>query len=389
MSISYWLDRTPKSTAKTFDVVIVGAGIAGTSMAYWLKKEDPNLKVAIVEKKRLGFGATGRNAGFITCGSVEHFNRLLHQRGKESALEIWRYSEKNLELLKEEIIQDDSSLDFRQNGTFSLASTEKEFTELKEVHKIMASLGIETESLEAKDISDRLSAKDFIGGIKYLKDAEIHPIKLTEKIARLSGVEIFGDSEVISIETEGSGRKVRTESGDFLCDMVVLATNGYSPLLSSYFADKIYPTKGQILVTEPIAPFMEAPCYCNFVLDYFRQLPTGQLIIGGFRQVEKETEVGYSDHITTAIQSSLEDFFRKHLPKFANSKITHRWSGVMGFSADGQPLVGSLPEDPQVFFVGGFTAHGLGLAFHSGKCLVDMIFGREIPAFISARRFQK
>ena len=76
---------------------------------------------------------------------------------------------------------------------------------------------------------------------------------------------------------------------------------------------------------------MEGPCYANFVLDYFRQLPTGELIIGGFRQLQKETELGYSDETTDLIQNSLELFLRKHLPKFKDAKITHRWSGVMGF----------------------------------------------------------
>ena len=111
------------------------------------------------------------------------------------------------------------------------------------------------------------------------------------------------------------------------------------------------------------------------------------MVIGGFRQLQKDVEVGYSDETTDLIQDALEDFLRKHIPKIKGAKITHRWTGIMGFSADGEPMVGSLPTDNQIFFLGGFTAHGLGLAFHSGKCLADAIFGREIPGFISAKRF--
>jgi glycine/D-amino acid oxidase-like deaminating enzyme len=59
----------------------------------------------------------------------------------------------------------------------------------------------------------------------------------------------------------------------------------------------------------------------------------------------------------------------------------------MGFAKDGEPLVGSIPDDPAVFFAGGYTGHGIGLAFNTAKTLVDLIFGREIPAWISARRF--
>src|ERR1017187_1649144 len=101
MSTSFWLDRTNKAEKKTFDAIVVGAGISGMSAAYWLKKEDPSLNVAVIEKGRLGYGATGRNAGFITCGSVEHFNRLISKHGLDEALEIWRFAEKNLHLLEE------------------------------------------------------------------------------------------------------------------------------------------------------------------------------------------------------------------------------------------------------------------------------------------------
>ena len=132
---------------------------------------------------------------------------------------------------------------------------------------------------------------------------------------------------------------------------------------------------------------MEGPCYANFVLDYFRQLPTGQMIIGGFRQLQKDAEVGYSDETTDIIQEALEEFLRKHIPNVAKAKITHRWTGIMGFSVDGQPMVGALPTDNQTFFLGGFTGHGIGLAFHTAKCLGDAVFGREIPSFISAKRF--
>ena len=137
MSYSFWLDES-SSKRRTFDVIIVGSGIAGASVAYWLTKEDPSLEISVLERGSLVSGATGRNAGFITCGSVEHFNRLVARHGREKAAKIWRFSESNLQNLKEEIIQGDGeSIDFQHNGSFSLASTETEFYELKETAKLM------------------------------------------------------------------------------------------------------------------------------------------------------------------------------------------------------------------------------------------------------------
>lgn len=390
MSTSFWLDRTAtKASIQTFDVVIVGAGIAGLSAAYWLKKEDPSIKLAILEKHRVGFGASGRNAGFITCGSVEHFNRLYHKYGKDGAAEIWKFSETNLNLLKEHVIQDNAQkIMFDQTGTFSLASTEVEFQELQEAAKLMRSLDIAVEVLDEAQSRTRLGVSEFVGGIKYLHDASVNPLSLLQLLREQLNVPIFEQTEVHAVErSKHDTRYIRTDNGTFEASMMVLALNGYSASLFPFFADKIFPTRGQILVTEAMPKFMEGACYANFYLDYFRQLWTGELLICGFRQLEKETEVGYSDHTTEVIQNALDQFIKKHIPAVQGKKITHRWAGVMGFSVDGQPLVGALPDDPQILFHGGFTGHGMGLAFHTGKCLIDVMYGREIPAFVSARRF--
>jgi len=393
MSVSYWNDRVIQSKEKIeVDIVIIGGGIAGHSAAYWLQKEDPSLRIAVIEKHHLGDGATGRNAGFITCGSVEHFNRLVDTHGVDKAKDIWSFSERNLQLLKENIIKDDpGSIHFEEKGSFSLASKSGEFGELQKTANLMSSLGIEVELINEGQVRSRLGAEGFVGGIKYCDDASVNPIKLLQKIRsemkEATNVSFYEHHEVYSIDSDGDQRIVKTNKAHFHTSLVILATNGYSKNLSTYFEDKIFPTRGQILITEPIAPFMEGPCYANFVLDYFRQLPTGELIIGGFRQLQKDVEVGLSDEVTDVIQVALEEFLKKHLPACKEKKITHRWSGVMGFSADGQPMVGALPSDNQIYFLGGFTAHGLGLAFNTGKTLTDLIYGRKVPGFITAKRW--
>lgn len=388
MSTSHWLDRSPAISKKTYDAVIVGAGISGLSTAYWLKREDPSLKVAIVEKSRLAFGASGRNAGFVTCGSVEHFNRMINKHGMERATEIWRFAQENLRLLKEHIIGDSGSeIGFEQRGAYSLAAQENEYEELKTCAGIMNKLGIRTEIFTSSEIERQVGARNFVGGIKYLDDASVNPVALVRRLAERAAVDLYEGTEAIGIvEVAGGNRVLRTDGGDFEAPMILLNLNGYSAQVHPWFADKIFPTRGQCLMMEAVPRFMDAPCYANFYLDYFRQLPTGELLIGGFRQIEKETEVGISDHITEPIQKALREFVITHLPQFKDARITHRWSGVMGFARDGEPMVGSLPDDPQVFFAGGYTAHGIGLSFHTTKCLVDAVFGREVPQWLSARR---
>lgn len=389
MSTSFWLDRSKLNGKRTYDAVIVGAGISGLSTAYWLNKEDPSLKIAIVEKSRLAFGASGRNAGFITCGSVEHFNRMINKHGLEQATEIWRFAQANLRMLKEEIVQDSGAeLQFEQNGAYSLAAQDNEFNELKNVAQVMNKLDIRTEIYSSKQVEENVGATNFVGGIKYLDDASVNPVKLVQRMASRVKADLLENVEAYAIEETSEGnRLLKTDCGDIEAPMILLNLNAFSATLHPWFKDKIYPTRGQCLMMEPVKRFMDAPCYANFYLDYFRQIPTGELLIGGFRQIEKETEVGYSDHITEPIQDALHDFVVNHLPQFKEARVTHRWSGVMGFARDGEPMVGSIPDDPQVFFAGGYTAHGIGLAFHTAKKLVDVVYGREVPKWLSARRF--
>jgi len=396
MTVSYWMDRfrdAGEATRLQKDIVIIGGGIAGLSTAYWLSVEDPSLQIAIVEKYHFGDGATGRNAGFITCGSVEHFNRLVTKHGIQEAGDIWRFSEENLRLLKEHIIGGhEQELLFEHKGSFSLASTDSEFAELKKSASIMGDLKIPFEILGEQDVKRRLGAEKFVGGIKYVGDASVNPLRLLGRLRkviedRFKNVTLLEHNEVYSFDNEGENKIVKTNKLQIETPVVIMATNGYSPLLHKFFQDKIFPTRGQILATSPVPRFMEGPCYANFVLDYFRQMPTGEMIIGGFRQLQRDAEVGYSDQITDVIQTALEEFLQEHVPHVRQAKITHRWTGIMGFSVDGQPMVGALPTDGQLYFVGAFTAHGLGLAFNSAKTLVDSMFGRPIPRFISAKRF--
>jgi glycine/D-amino acid oxidase-like deaminating enzyme len=393
MTVSYWQDKSIRNKFLQTDVTVIGGGIAGLSTCYWLLKEDPSLRVVLVEKNTLGSGASGRNAGFITCGSVEHFNRMVTKHGPEEALDIWNFSERNLELLKQEIITDDIAQDilFNQTGSFSLASTKSELEELIKSYEIMKDNGIEVELVNSeKDLETRLGTKGLIGGIKYVNDASVHPgLLLQEMEDILNEYDNFfslENTEVFNIENKGDNKLIRTNKFNIESPLVIYATNAYTPLLDSYFSKLVFPTRGQIVVTEPTDLFMESPCYANFVLDYFRQLPTGEVLIGGFRQLEKDSEIGYSDEISPKIQDALEEFIKRHIPKAKDLKITHRWAGIMGFSFDGHPMIGSLPTDPNIFFNVGFTAHGLGLAFHTSKCLVDLIYGRPIPNFINGRR---
>jgi glycine/D-amino acid oxidase-like deaminating enzyme len=169
--------------------------------------------------------------------------------------------------------------------------------------------------------------------------------------------------------------------------MIALCTNAYAPLMHPYFEGKVVPTRGQIFVTEPLEKrVLSHLCYGDYGYEYFRQLPDGRFLLGGWRHHFRDMEVGYEDRVTPQVQGGLEGLMARYFPDVMGARITHRWSGTMGFSTDGLPLVGSFPDTPNVYFAVGFTGHGLGFGLATAERLAaHMLFGQSLE-WLDSRR---
>ncbi len=386
MSVSYWQDTVGLATSPEADVTIIGGGLSGLSTAYWLSKKDPSLKIIVVEKGLIGNGASGRNAGFITCGSTDHFSNMTSSYGEDKAEEIWKFTEHNHNLMVEEFGLEKlhEQCEYRRLGSWTLASSKHE---AKVIKKSIAPLKKRGVNVEWKDAIFE-GTEGFYGGAHYKDDGEIHPVKYLWHLAISTGrnVQIMENSEVFGIWDSDGSLVVRTAKKKIFTEAVILCTNAWSSQLFPWFEDKIVPTRGQIIVTEPVESFLQ-PSYCSFVLDYFRQLEDGRVLIGGFRNSDVEKEVGFSDEINPVIHEKLQGFLNKHFPTLRGKRIDYRWSGVMGFSKDGYPMMGSLPEDPRIFYSGGFTGTGLGYTFAMGELMSKLVLDGKDPGIFSGRRF--
>ncbi|UOF02136.1 NAD(P)/FAD-dependent oxidoreductase [Bdellovibrio reynosensis] len=392
MSISYWLthkDSFNSSAASSshYDFIIVGAGIAGLSTAYWLLQENPNSKIAILERNTVGFGASGRNAGFVTCGSTEHFIKLYEQFGLQKASEIWKFSEDNRRLLLEHIVQDQTDLvDYRHTGSCTVAPSSAHWSKYKKTADLMKVCGIDVHEVDPQNLEADYGVTGFEGGIQYTGDGYIHPIKLLQLLRSKIKVDIFEHTEVLKIESAGD-EKVHTSAGVFTADKIIFTVNAYLPLLLNNFSDVIKPGRGQILVTEPLPAFVKGPCYLTKHLCYFRQLPTGHLLVGGFRNLDLDKENTHEDQITNLIQTAIFDFIKSHFKFGPQAKIAYQWSGIMGFTPDGQMMIGSLPENKNIHVMAGCSGHGMGLSFNAAHTLVKSLHGIPVPEHLSLGRF--
>lgn len=387
MSISYWLDGSKKSK-KNYDFVIVGGGIAGLSTAYWLQKKDPTASIALIEKDRIGFGASGRNAGFVTCGSTEHFIKLQERFGINKAVEIWKFSETNRELLKEHIIQDQAkAVAFKQTGSCTVAPSDAHWKKYQEIAKVMRAHQIQVQEVHSSTLENSYGVTGFKGGIEYLGDGEIHPVQLLELLRSKLKIDIFENTEVFAIESRGANQNIKTDQGSFTTPKVLLTLNAYLPLVLKEYSKWVVPHRGQILVTEPLPAFVKGPCYLTKHLCYFRQLPGGELLIGGFRNLSLATENNWLDQTTDLIQEALLKFTQEHFKFGAQAKVAYQWSGVMGFTPDEQMIIGNTANHPHLHVMAGCAGHGMGLSFHAAQVLVEHLFGKAIPEHLDIRRF--
>jgi len=375
MTISLWQDDSSEYDRRC-DIAVVGAGIVGCTLARLLA--DAGLDTVLLEARHVAAGATGRNAGMVLTGLAEHYNRAVQTYGRDRAREAWALTVENRQRLVDWAGR--LAVPVEHTGSLLLAVDEPEADDLQQSARLLAEDGFAAH-FEPRDPLRR----GFRAALLQPEDVAIDPLAFTVAMQAGSSAELLTECEVYAISRQNAELTVNARRATVHCQSVVLAVNAYAPLLDSYFADKVYPTRGQVLATAPLPPLLERPGYADHGYEYFRQLSDGRLLLGGWRQHYRSEEIGYSDETTRPIQEGLESFLGRHFPD-ASAPITHRWAGVMGFSRDGLPLVGSLPHEPRIFFAVGFTGHGLGLGIIAAERLVELMLHGRQPGLLSARR---
>jgi glycine/D-amino acid oxidase-like deaminating enzyme len=156
---------------------------------------------------------------------------------------------------------------------------------------------------------------------------------------------------------------------------VLVATDGYGHGLIPELADLIWPTRGQVIASEPLDRILyDRPHYARQGFDYWQQLPDGRIVLGGFRDVSILDELTDVEETTPTIQASLESFL--HELAGEEVEVTHRWAGIFGLTQDMLPLVGPVPgRDGRIWVAGGYSGHGNVPGFACGELVADALLG--------------
>jgi len=367
------------------DVVVVGAGLVGAAVAARLIREG--VDTAILEAQTVAGGATGRSAGMALAGLAGHYNWAVSAYGREQAREVWAFTVEGQDRLIEAAEQ--LGVPVRRTGSLALAVDETEAHALEESAELLREDGFAAR-FEPNDPLGR----GFCAALRQPDDVTVDASALTRALLAASGAIVHEGTEVYDLAWGPNGLRVWAQRRTVMCNTVVLAVNGYAPLFDPYFADKVAPTRSLVFASEPLdAVTLEQPCCADYGYEYCRQLPDRRLLLGSWRRPSLHPRPfppqGGSEaqkaELADVVQDGLVRFASRHFPE-VETHDANCWSGVMGFTPDGLPLVGRLPDLPQAYFALGLGGRGLAWAFVLAERLVDLMLRGTDPGILAADR---
>lgn len=385
-----WFEPTPSRPALQgsveADVVIVGAGYTGLWTAYYLLKSDPSLRVVLLEKREVGFGASGRNGGWASAIFPISLPRVAQLYSHGAALHLQEAMNHTVDEIGRVLALEGVEADYAKQGFLSLARSAPQLARARAAVEASARFGLPQQwrTLDAAEARVRVGAQGVLGGLYTEHCALIHPGKLVRGLAQLveaMGAKIHERSAVTQIEP---GR-VRTEHGEVKAGITVRATEAFTSQQPGH-SRFVIPLYSLVLATEPLPRDLLARLNLDQRLAFndmrhlrvYGQVTTeGRLVFGGrgapynwgSRMSEQADLV---DSIHARIHETLLEFF----PDLASARITHRWGGALGVSRDWCPTV-SIDRKSRIAWAGNYVGDGVATSNLAGRILRNLILERD------------
>jgi heterotetrameric sarcosine oxidase gamma subunit len=370
-------DQSPvKSLPKRADVVIVGGGIVGCSIAYHLTKIGVT-NVVVLERKQLTSGTTWHAAGLV--GQL---------RATRNLTELAKYTSSLFEGLEKETGQ---ATGFKQHGSISVALTDGRLEELKRGASMARQFGLEVQVISKGEIHERIphyNMEGVQGGVFLPKDGQVNPIDVTQALAagaRSRGAKIFENTKVKRIVTSaGRAIGVETESGIIAADKIVMATGMWSRDLGKQIGVSIplHACEHFYIVSEPIEALPRNMPVVRIPDEYtYYKEDAGKLLVGAFEPVAKPWGGGGidEDHAFVTLPEDMDHFEPvlassiARVPLLETAGIQLFFNGPESFTPDDRYYLGETPEVRDLFVATGFNSIGIQSSGGAGLVLADWI----------------
>lgn len=351
------------------NVLIIGAGITGLSVAWHLAKEGIK-DIVVLDQGYFMNGATGRNGAGIRTQWSTQLNCLLAKHSVE-------FFEKGEELLNYE-----GSLDFKQNGYLLLSSDEIEHAQFEKNVALQNSLEIPSQMLtkkEALDMVKMLNPDAFYSAAYCKKDGHLNPFKVSEAFylaTKKLGVQYHFFEEVKSIELKDNEvSKVITGKSVYETTYIINCAGAYARDIGLMVNIDIpvFPEKHEILATAPSYPLL-GPMIMSFSKNfYIQQVPHGPFIMGSGNTNHEQTHDNAS---SWQFIENMAQTIKAVLPDLGNLSIQRQWAGSYDMTPDKQPII-SETEVKGFYVACGFSGRGFMIAPMTGKLMSEMILGKK------------
>ena len=354
---------------KSYDIVIIGGGIIGCSVAFELAKRG-RTDVLVIEREYLTSGATGRCGAGIRQQWGSKINATL---AVEST-----YIFENLE----EHTGYNGDCGLNQGGYLLVAYTEKEWEQFYKNLEVQHSVGIESYAVDldgVKEIVPHINTEGMYGACFCAKDGHADPFHCTfayAKGAQRMGVDIETYTTVTGFNVENDRiYNVITSKGDIRANTVLNCTGGHAAIIAAMVGDElpIYPERHQILITEPVAHIMD-PMVMSFHRQFYvQQTPHGSVIMGIGDPAEP---------VSLNIRSSWQYLelnaylITMTLPVFRNLRVVRQWAGLYDMSPDRYPIINEAHEAEGFFTIAGLSGHGFMVAPRIAILLANHLTGQ-------------
>jgi glycine/D-amino acid oxidase-like deaminating enzyme len=375
-----WEPKVAPASANV-DVAIIGGGLSGLWTAYYLTQLRPEARVAVLEARRVGFGASGRNGGWCSGFFPLLPTELADVFGGDKALEAYRESFRTLDEIERVLRQEGIRCDWHRGGTVQSASTSLQAERLNSMVSLQHALGLGSDDMEwlsPQRVADQIRVAETHGAVYSPHCATVNPFLLTVGLAdvvRKRGVSIWEHTTVKAID----GGTVEHQYGHLCANLVVQATEGYSHVLRRT-RRRLVPLYSLMVATEPLdvdvvnqlgwkkrATFNDGG---NMII--YAQLTADNRIAFGGRgapyhfgsRVRDRFDLDDNTHLNIAASIA------RHFPAAAHAKITHRWGGPLGLPRDWIPSV-ELDRRERFARLGGYAGDGVAATNLFARMLVD------------------
>lgn len=364
------------------DVCVVGGGFSGLNTA--IELAERGLSVVLLEARKIGWGASGRNGGQLIRGVGHGLDQFANVIGSDGVRQMKLMGLEAVKIVRQRVERYAIDCDLTW-GYCDLANKPRDLIHLAEDADELRGLGYrhELRLLQASEMHSVVGSDRYVGGLIDMGSGHLHPLNLAlgeAAAAQSLGVQMFENSAVTRIDY-GPQVRVHTASGSVRADTLVLGCNAYLNDLNPELGGKVLPAGSYIIATEPLSeaqanslvPQNMALCDQRVTVDYYRLSADRRLLFGG--------ACHYSGRDPQDIAAYMRPKMLQVFPQLAQVRIDYQWGGMIGIGANRLPQIGRLSSQPNVFYAQAYSGHGVNATHLAGKLLAEAISGQHSGGF--------